>query len=148
MISPNAFINHPEQPTEKELTQALGSSRELWDKIRTDLASEYDVSIEEWNTYSLKAGWSLRLKCKKRNIVYLAPCSGHFRVAFILGDKAIHAVRAGKFPKRILKILDEATRYPEGTAIRINIKKEKDIEVVKKLVAVKPANWSGVAAQS
>ena len=40
-----------------------------------------------------KSGWSLRLKVKKRNIVYLAPCNGCFRVAFIFGDRAVAAAR-------------------------------------------------------
>ena len=140
MNSNNAFIDHPAQPTEKEITAALGPSRELWDKIRADLASEYDVSVEEWNSYSLKAGWSLRLKHKKRNIVYLSPCSGYFRAAFILGDKAVRAARESKFPKRILKLIDEATRYPEGTAIRLDIRTAKHVETIKKLTAVKIKN--------
>ena len=139
-MNSNAFINHPAQPTDRELSAALGSSRELWDRIRAELASELGVSGEEWNSYSLKAGWALRLKHKSRNMVYLSPCQGYFRVAFILGDKAMKAARATKLPKNVLKIFDEATRYPEGTAIRFDVKLVKHVELAKKLAEIKIAN--------
>jgi len=50
------------------------------------------------------------------------------------------AVRQIKLPQRVIKIIDEAPRYPEGTGIRFNMKGPKDIAIVKKLAAVKLEN--------
>jgi hypothetical protein len=135
-MSPNAFIGRTQPPTDDELSAELGAARALWDELLAMLA----LPIQEWNSYSPKAGWSLKLKLKKRTIVYLAPCHGSFRVAFILGDKAMEAARQCKLSKAVMKIMDEAPRYPEGTGVRLEIKAHKDLTAVKKLAEVKLAN--------
>jgi hypothetical protein len=76
---------------------------------------------------------------KKRTIVWLAPCLGYFQVAFIFGDKAMQAARQTKWPKRIVKVMDEAPKYPEGTGIRLKVKSSRDIGTLKKLAAIKLA---------
>jgi len=139
-MSPNAFIGKAKQPTDEELTAALGPARPTWDQMLADLAREHGADVQEWNSYSLKAGWSLRVKRKERTLVWLGPREGSFIAAFILGDKAMRAVRAGKLPQRIVKIMNEAPKYPEGTGIRIPVKTPKDLAAVKKLAAIKIEN--------
>ena len=136
----NAFIGKTTKPTEEELAAALGPAKRVWDLFIAELAEENGVDLQEWSSYSPKAGWSLRLKRKKRTIVWLAPCHGCFRVAFILGDKAMKAARECGFPQRIVKILEEAPKYPEGTGVRLAIKAARDIAVLKKLAAIKLRN--------
>jgi hypothetical protein len=135
-MSPNAFIGRTKPPTDAELSAELGAARELWDELLTELA----LPVQEWNSYSPKAGWSLKLILKKRTILYLAPCHGSFRVAFILGAKAVEAARQAKLSKAVLKIIDEAPRYAEGTGVRLEIRARKDLVAVKKLAEVKLAN--------
>jgi hypothetical protein len=135
-MSPNAFIGRTKPPTDDELSSELGAARVLWDELITELA----LPTQEWNSYSPKAGWSLKLILKKRTILYLAPCHGRFRVAFILGAKAVEAARQSKLPKAVLKIIDEAPRYPEGTGVRLEIAARKDLAAVKKLAEAKLAN--------
>jgi hypothetical protein len=137
---PNAFIGKPQKPTDAELTAALGPARTFWDQLLASLADEHKLTVQEWNSYSPKAGWSLRLKLKDRNILYLAPSQGAFRAAFALGDKAVAAARQSDLPKNVIKIINEARRYAEGTAVRIEIKTAKDIETVTKLAGIKLAH--------
>lgn len=137
---PNAFIGRAGRPTDADLAEALGPIKPVWDGLIADLAAKHDVTIQEWSSYSLKAGWSLRLKRGKRTIVWLSPCDGCFRVAFILGDKALLAARQGGLSARALLALDEAQRYPEGTGVRLLINGPKDISTVKKLAVVKLDN--------
>ena len=136
----NAFIGELKKPTEVQLSAALGLSKQIWDTLVADLAEENGVDVQEWNSYSPKAGWAIRLKRKKRTIVWLSPCHGYFRVMFILGDKAVKAARQSKLPQRIMKIIAEAPRYPEGTGLRIDVKGPKDIPAIKKLAAIKLEN--------
>lgn len=137
---PNAFIGKTKKPTSNELAAALGPTRKLWNQLVQSLAQELGVDIQEWNSYSPKFGWALRLKRKKRTIVWLAPWRGCFGVVFILGDRAIKAVRQIKLPQRMVKVIDEAPRYPEGTGVRFGVKGPRDIAIVKKLAAIKLAN--------
>jgi hypothetical protein len=139
METANAFIGKTTRPTEAEVDAALGSTAALWKQLVSWMA-EQGAAIQEWNSYSPKAGWALRLKVKKRNIVYLGPCAGCFRVSFILGDKAIAAARKGDLSNSTLKILDEAPRYSEGTGVRLMVKAAKDLAAIKKLALIKMAN--------
>ena len=132
----NAFIGKPKKPTESELASELGTSKALWDELVDDLAKEYRLA-REWNCYSKKAGWALRLKRGDRNIVYLSPFRGCFRASFALGDKAVQAALASGFPKPVIKLIQEAKRYAEGTAVRIDVNEPEDISIVKQLVVIK-----------
>jgi hypothetical protein len=140
VIAPNAFIGRTESPGDADLSEALGSAKPVWDRLIADLAAQHDVAIQEWKSYSLKSGWSLRLKRGKRTILWLGPCEGCFRVMFILGDKALLAARQSGLSAHALRALDQAERYPEGTGVRLVIKGPKDIPTVKKLAVVKLEN--------
>jgi hypothetical protein len=88
----------------------------------------------------LKAGWALKLKKQDRVIVYLSPRRGWLLASFALGDKAVKAAKASDLPKPVLKLISEAKKYAEGTAVRIEVKSAKDGEVVRKLAKVKVEN--------
>jgi hypothetical protein len=139
METPNAFIGKTTKPTEAEVAAALCSTAALWKQL-VDWMAEQEVGESEWKSSGLKYGWSLRLKVKKRNIVYLGPCAGCFRVAFALGDKAVAAARKGDLAKSTLKLLDEAPRYAEGTGVRLMVKVAKDLAAIRKLALIKMAN--------
>jgi hypothetical protein len=136
----NAFIGKTTRPSDSELEQALGCAKPIWDELIADLASEHDVPISQWSSYSVKAGWALRLKRGKRTIVWLSPYVGFFEVLFIFGDRALAATGQTRLPARVLRMLDAAPRYPEGTGLRLQIKASKDIPLVKRLAALKLQN--------
>ena len=136
----NAFIGHAKKPTKKELTSVLGATDVLWRELISDLKHDLKLDGAEWNSYSAKAGWSLRLQLKKRNIVYLGPCAGCFMACLVIGGKAVAAARKSDLPLRVIKIIDGAERYPEGTAIRIEVRKAKDVEAIKILAKIKAEN--------
>jgi uncharacterized protein DUF3788 len=136
----NAFIGKTTQPTPKDLAQKLGTTKELWNELVKDITKQCGITDKEWNSYSPKAGWSLRLKQKKRNILYLVPCDNCFRVAFILGDKAMKVARNTEFSPKFSKLVAEAIRYPEGSAIRFEVTNAQDARLVKKLAQIKIAN--------
>ncbi len=139
-MNENAFLGKLTQPTPKELAIKLGSRKELWNQLVAELATECSLTDKEWNCYSPKAGWSLRLKRKKRNSVYLAPCNGCFRVAFMLGDKAMKIAKNTHFPKKFANLIAEAPRYPEGSAIRFEVMSADDVGIVKELAKIKLEN--------
>ena len=82
----------------------------------------------------------MRRKLKKRNIVYLSPCKGCLRVAFVLGNKALAAARQSKLPKSVMKILDQAPHYAEGTGVRLMVHESQDLAPLRILAALKLAN--------
>ena len=137
---PNAFVGRITKPTAAELTAALGSSAKVWTELVDEFATKYDLAIQEWKSSSPKYGWSLRLLQKKRTIVYLSPCQDCFRVAFILGDKAVKFLKQRNPPKTLAKLIDDAPRYPEGTGIRLMVSGQKEMPVIRKLAEAKLAH--------
>ncbi len=136
----NAFIGKTKEPTEAEVAKALGVAKPVWDKLLSELAEQHALTEHEWNTYSPKYGWALRIKHKKRNIIYLSPAEGYFRITMILGNKAMKAAYDANLPARAVKILTESKKYPEGNAIYIDVKGTKHLPFITKLAAIKLAN--------
>jgi len=137
----NAFIAKTTKPTEDELAEALGGpAKALWDKLAAQLAEQHGVTVPDWHSHSRKAGWALRLKRKDRAIVYLTPSHGCFMASFALGEKAAQAARESGVPPAVVKIIDEARRYAEGRAVRIEVRGPRDVAAVVKVAVAKIAN--------
>jgi xanthine/CO dehydrogenase XdhC/CoxF family maturation factor len=136
----NAFIGKQKPPTKEELSAALGSGRPLWEELLKRLARELNLTESEWNTYSIKAGWSLRVKCGDRIVVYLAPVQDCFRASFALGDKARRAALSSDLSKETVVLIANAKKYAEGTAVRIDVRSEEDLALVVKLARAKLEN--------
>jgi len=137
----NAFIGKTEQPTPEELTAVLGPSEKLWDELVQWMAKELGAATQEWKgVVPKKYGWSLRLKIKARNIVYLGPSTGCFSVAFALGDRALKAAKEAHFPAAVTQAIADAPRYPEGTGVRLVVKTARDLPAIRKLAEIKVAN--------
>lgn len=135
----NAFTGRKAPPTEAELGAALGAARNTWEQFLDCLAQEFGAGDSEWKSYSPKAGWSLRVRRRKRTIVWLVPGHGCFEVLFILGDRAMPAARAAKLPKAIASALEHAPRYPEGTGLRFTVQTPRNLRALKQLAAIKVA---------
>src|SRR5689334_11724094 len=133
---PNAFAGWTKAPTGDELSRELGAARVLWDALLSELA----LPVNEWYSYSVKAGWSVRAKQGKRTIAYCIPCKGAVEVSFALGEKAIAAARQNKLSAAAVKLLDAAPRYAEGAGVRFAIKNKQDLALVKILAAAKIAH--------
>ena len=139
-LAPNAFIGRTAPPADDDLTAALGSARPLWDQALATLTSKFGLGDWEWLSYSPKAGWSVRIKKGKRNILYMTPCRNSFRVAFILGGKAVETAKQSKTPARVLKMIEGGTKYPEGLGIRWEIQSARDLAPIETLTALKLAH--------
>jgi len=132
-----SFDDKAKVPDATALAGALGPAMKRWAEFTRHIAAEYGPITEEWGFYK---SWSLRLKRKKRTIVYMLPRDGQFLCAFVYGEKATEAARRTKLPKDILKIIDEAKVYAEGRGFRLGVKTEKDLATMKTLAAIKMAN--------
>jgi hypothetical protein len=132
-----SFDDKTKTPDDGALAKGLGLSKRLWDEIVRHIKDAYPPVTESWGFYK---AWSLRLKRKKRTIVYLLPREGFFLCAFVYGDKATAAARREKLPKAVLKAIEEAPVYAEGRGFRLEVRTAKDLETMKALAAVKMAN--------
>jgi len=132
----NAFIGHPEPPSEPEITAALGPSAPAWTQFLQWMHTQ-GVTAQEWQSTSAKYGWSLRLKHRDRNIVYLVPCQSCFRVSFVLGGRAMEAVRHAQFPPAVAQLIAASPHYAEGAGIRLIVRNPQDLDPIRILATIK-----------
>ncbi|MBS1855836.1 MAG: DUF3788 domain-containing protein [Acidobacteria bacterium] len=138
-LKPNAFLGRTLAPSDDELSAALGPTRPLWDQLKAALAAGFGLNEFEWHSYSPKYGWSVRVRKGKRNILYLVPCAGSFRAAFILGGKAVQAARDTKVSARVLRLIEKGKQYPEGRGVQFDVRSARDLAPVEALTRLKLA---------
>ena len=136
----SAFDDESKQPQASDLKKTLSRTNTHWDNLITYIASEYPPLDETWSFSGANWGWSLRLKQRKRTVLYMTPCKGYFLVGFALGEKAVKAAHGSTLSDSILAVIDGAKKYAEGRAVRIEIRNKQDLENVKKLSLIKMAN--------
>jgi hypothetical protein len=136
----SAFDDKSRKPGTGDLKKMLGRTSAHWENLIAYLAGEYTPLDQTWNFAGANWGWSLRLKQKKRTILYLTPCKAYFFVGFVLGEKAVKAAHESSLPDSILTVIDAAKKYAEGRGVRLEIRNNKDLDNVKKLCAIKTAN--------
>ncbi len=121
------------EPVASDVARVLGRSEELWFELIARMEASYGPLTEAWGFSGVKYGWSLRLKQKKRTILYLIPQSDTFLAGIVLGDRALSLLRRDDLSPEVLNAIDEAPRYGEGTGFRIPVAQTADctdIEIV------------------
>jgi len=137
----NAFIGKEDTPTRDEVEEALGAKVKLWDELIQRMSEKEGVSDQEWKGVVVKKyGWSLRLKKKGRNILYLSPGEKCFMASFVLSDQALGEAKHAHLPKNIQDALESAPRYPEGNGLRLLVSRRADLAPIQKIAAIKIAN--------
>ena len=139
-MSSSVFTDRSTEPTPKELKEALGETAPFWSEIRHHLETEHGPLAEEWKFYSAKSGWTMKTLRKKRNLFFLTPLDGCFRLGFVFGDRAVAAIEGSDVPDSIKEELRSAKRYTEGRVLALEVRTREDIGPVKTLVAIKVDN--------
>ncbi len=134
------FDDKSKKPDDDSLAEILGKTGTFWETLKQHLKEEYGDVIEDWKFYGKKSGWILKVLLKKRNLFFLTPAEGYFKIAFVFGDKAVAVVEKSDLPKNIIDTLLNARKYMEGRGIRLDVKLPEDLDNVKKLVEIKINN--------
>jgi hypothetical protein len=139
-MASSIFEDKSKQPEYNEVAEVLGRTKKLWDDLKNYIAGKYEPVTEEWKYYNKKSGRILTLRQKKRTILYLVPCKGHYIVGFVFGEKAAQAAHESSLPQSIISLIKDAYKYVEGRVFRIEVKKKQDLEYIKQLVDIKIDN--------
>jgi hypothetical protein len=137
----NAFIGKTDTPTHAEVAETLGAKVKLWDELIEWMREKEGVSDQEWKGVVVKKyGWSLRLKKKGRNIIYLSPGKECFMASFVLSDKALGEAKNAHVSKGVQDALAAAPRYPEGNGLRLLVRSAADLAGIRKIATIKVAS--------
>ena len=136
----SAFDDKAQEPQKEELGEVLGAAAGLWDELISRVRSRFDPLAEDWGFSGKKWGWGLRLKHKKRAVLYMTPCHGFFYAGFALGQKAVDAAHGSDLPPSVLDVIDSAPKYAEGRGVRLEVRSEHDVRSVLLLADIKMAH--------
>jgi hypothetical protein len=136
----SAFDDTSRGPSDRQVADALGDVNDLWDGLKAEIASRFDPIAEDWTFSGKQWGWSLRLKHKKRAVLYMTPSDGRFFVGFALGEQAVAAAQEAGLPKRLLEIIEGSQKYAEGRAVRLEVTTPAGVEWAVILAEIKMAN--------
>ncbi|MGB5462491.1 MAG: DUF3788 family protein [Aureibaculum sp.] len=124
-------------PNEKMLVHDLTDTKDYYDGICNFINTEYGDLKPEWKFYNKKSGWILKLFCKKRNVLFVIPLHGYFKVAFTFGQKATEVVLNSDVPDRIKNDLQLKKKYAEGRTFQIEVKNKIDYKIILQLIFIK-----------
>ena len=125
------------KPDDKQLAYAIGRTQKVLDKILEFVNKNYGDIRTEWKFYGQKYGWQMKIFYKKRNILFLIPYEGYFKIAMVFGDRAVAAIIESNVPETIVQELLNAKKYMEGRGVAFDVKKENDFEIIKELIEIK-----------
>jgi hypothetical protein len=134
------FEDKTAPPGERELLEALGETKQLWDRLKIHVKENQSGVIEDWKHYGKNSGWTLKLLKKKRNLFFLYPGKGFFTVVYIIGDKAVQAIENSSLPQYVIDMIKESPKYAEGRGLRIPVTNPDELEIVKTLLQIKLDN--------
>ena len=139
-MSSSVFTDRSTKPDAAQLAGALGAAAPIWSELRHHFETEYGPLVEEWKFYSKKSGLTMKTLWKKRNLFFLTPLDGYFRLGFVFGDRAVAAVEASDLSDEMKQELRDARKYAEGRGLVLEFRTREDIEPVKTLVEIKVKN--------
>ena len=133
----SVFDDKARQPTEADLARALKDSFVFWNELKERIALRFTPLTFEWGFAGKAYGWGLRLKNKKRAILYMTPCEGYFLASFALGEKAVKAAHDSNLPPSVLQLIDSAEKYAEGRGVRLKVTSAGDVRHIEMLAIIK-----------
>jgi hypothetical protein len=133
----SALVDPKHAPARRDLAATLGPALATWEELEQHVRHDFGPVTQQWHHGGEKYGWSMRLRDKKRVLVYLIPCQGHFLVGLVFGDRALEVIRRSDLPHAIVAMIEAAKPYAEGRGVRLEIRGPRDLASVKKLVAIK-----------
>lgn len=131
------FDDKARRPDEQDLRGTLSAQWDLWTQLREHVAEAYSGSTEEWKFYGRASGWTMLLKHKKRTIMYLFPAPGLFTVLFVFGEAAVARAGQADLPPDVMTAIRDAKAHVEGRSFSVQVTTTTDLEVVKRLIAIK-----------
>ena len=133
----SAIDSKSSEPQDADVALVLKSSFVYWNELKSLIAARFTPLSCEWGFTSKTSGWGMRLKHKGRTILYMTPCEGYFLASFALGGKAVKAAHESDLPASVLKVIDSAKKYAEGTGVRLEVRNAKDVRSVETLAIIK-----------
>jgi hypothetical protein len=124
-------------PTDDYVFSIIGEKKILWESLMKYLSEHYNEISGSWNFYNDGKQWIYKLVHKKKTIFWLSLIKYTFRITFYFGDKAEPVIDASDLPETLKESFKTGQRYGKIRGITLRIQDPSDVELAKKVVAIK-----------
>jgi hypothetical protein len=124
-------------PTDDYIFSILGEKKILWQDIMSYASGNFKDISGAWNFYNDGKQWLYKLTQKKKTILWGAMYSDTFRITFYFGDKVEPILESSDLPLKIKEDFKTSKRYGKIRAISQKVFSASEVEIVKKLIAIK-----------
>ena len=135
-MTTGGFVDKAKKPSVKELLSILGAKRATWEELADFILESYGVRGEMLFA-GKKSGWAMRFKRSGKALATLYPAANSLRVQVVLNPAAAEAALASKVGKRIKDMIRAAHPYHDGRWLFIEVKNEKDVLDIERLLLTK-----------
>lgn len=130
------FTNKGHKPSREQIMQSLGRASGLWDELLSFIKRSYQIE-GEFKYYGVKTDWAYRVhKAGKALIMLFFETSGLMAQIVLNPAQTEKALLSGLSPQTTA-MLKGAKAYHDGRWLFINLKTDKELEDLKKLLLVK-----------
>jgi hypothetical protein len=130
------FVDKQYRPTMKEMFEAIGPKKELWEKLHRFVTDNYRVK-QDLAFYGKNYGWAIRFRKGGKTLLSIYPANGRFTVQIIVGETHAKKASSLKLGKKVRNALENAHPFPEGRWLFIRVASRKDVTDVEKLLLLK-----------
>lgn len=134
------FPDKSHSPKDADLARVLGRTKRHFDNLKAHALEVSPTATHEWKFYSKKSGWIFVLGGKRRNLLYLKPSNKYFTVSFVFGERTVKATEQSDLPDDVVKMVRTSPKQPEGRAVAVEVRSAAQLEIVKKLLAIRMDN--------
>jgi hypothetical protein len=124
-------------PDTKILTQHLGKAINAWDSFINLLKTDYPLITTEWRYYNDGKSWLLKCTDKSKTIFWLSLYQKTFRVTFYFNRNYERVLEKSEISSGLKKEYKEGKAFGKIKPITIPVGSDKDIDEIRKLIAVK-----------
>jgi hypothetical protein len=135
-MSQGVFTDKDRKPDEDEILEFLASRGRLWSGLLKFITENYHTE-GEYKYYGKKAGWAFRVRKAGKSLLMLFFEDDGLKAQVVLNPEQTEKTLAAGLSEFTKKKLKEAKVYRDGRWLFINLKSERELEDLKKLLLAK-----------
>jgi len=130
------FVEKEHQPTMREISNSVGSKKDLWDSLERFVAENYRTK-RDFAFYGKNYGWAVRFRKGGKALLSMYPGEGSFTVQIVLGETSASKASSLRLGKNAKNVLENARQFPEGRWLFIRASSKQDIRDIQQLLLLK-----------
>jgi len=136
-MSVGAFTDKKHQPTDAEITEAIGPRFPLYEELAGALRARYAAEEDFHFLYGKNYGWARRFRVKAKMLANLYPAQGCFKAQVNLSPQAVDEALAMDLGENARRAIAAAHPYPEGRWLFIAVESEGDVRDALRLLELR-----------